>query len=348
VSDSTKKFPKHDLAQALAERSKRGDGFSWRPLVYSVLLLLVLGFASTFLVVFAAVFREEPEFVAVKTIYLPQRELEHRMRLQEFQQAAAPPVMLQTLSTEALMPDALPPMPPLPRVEMGMQHSDHFLGPANALLGQAGLLAGIGELATEASTIRFFGMEDQATRVVIAFDVSQSVKTKVERAGLSMTHVRDETARLIEGLNANTLFGFVQFSRNYDVFRPYLIAATLDNKAAAQAWLQSEFRTDGRSGRGWSRGRPNGIQSVIQAIFSLDPAPDLIILVSDGDFQRNTTDGRSEDVPWEAVTQDLRDLQDVLPTPARLSFVGFHMKPGDQSAVNRLVRRYHGRVREVE
>ena len=324
------------------------ERFSWRTVVYAVLLLVVLGFASTFLVVFGAVFREEPEFVAAKTIYLPQRELEHRMNLNAFQQAASPPTRWQTLSTDALLPDGMPPLPALPSVEMSMNRPDDPLASVDALFGQAGLLGGLTrELASEASAIRFFGMEDQATRVVIAFDVSQSVKTKVERAGLTMEAIREETRRVIQSLNANTLFGLIQFSRNHDLFRPYLIAATVDNKAAAETWLDAEFRTDGRSGRGWTRGEPNGIQAVLQAAFALDPAPDSIIIVSDGDFQRTPAHRPGEDVPWAEVERDLRDLQGALPQPARLSFVGFQMQGSDQSALNRLVRRYQGRLREV-
>lgn len=312
--------------------------------VTQALVLLV----TVFVVVIGPIFEREPDFTAKKTIYLPQRELEHRVSMAEFQQAAQPPVMLNRLSVESLRPDTVPPLPPLPAVEFNPVSMDTPLLSADALLGQAGLLGGIGAVGTEASEFSFFGLKDRATRIVICFDVSQSVKTKVERAGLTMLAVKDETRRVVEQLNANTLFGFIQFSRQYDTFRPYLVAATMGNKEAAIAWLETEFRTDGSSAPGWTRDEPNGVQSVLKAAFRLDPAPDAVILVSDGSFQRTPAAGGFENVPWEELEAELADLQAGLPEPAKVHFVGFQMKGSDKAAMNRIVRRYHGRLREVD
>ena len=308
------------------------------------LVLLV----TVFVVVIGPIFESEPEFTAKKTIYLPQRELEHRVSMAEFQQAAQPPALLNRLSVESLRPDAVPPLPPLPAVEFNPVAMDSPIMDANALLGQAGLMGGVGEVGTETSEFSFFGLKGRATRIVICFDVSQSVKTKVERSGMTMEAVKAETKRLVEQLNANTLFGFIQFSRQYDVFRDYLVAATRANKEAALDWLESEFRTDGSSAPWWTRDTPNGIQAVVKAAFRLDPTPDAVIILSDGSFQRTPERGGFENVPWEELADDLAGFQAGLPEPARIHFVGFQMKAGDQDAVKKMVRRYRGRFREVD
>jgi hypothetical protein len=318
------------------------------PLLLAVVVQVLVVLVTVFVVVIGPIFEREPEFTAKKTIYLPQRELEHRVSMAEFQQAAQPPTMLNRLTVESLRPDAVPPLPSLPSLDVNPLRMDAPLLSADALLGQAGLLGGLGEVRGEASEFSFFGLKDRATRIVICFDVSQSVKSKVERAGLTMEAVKDETRRLVEQLNANTLFGFIQFSRQYDPFRPYLVAATRTNREAAVAWLEAEFRTDGRSGARWTREEPNGIQSVLRAAFRLDPSPNLVIIVSDGDFQRSLPGGGSQDVPWVELAEELRTLQAGLAAPAKVHFVGFQMKAAHKSELNRLARRFGGSVREID
>lgn len=318
--------------------------FFARPVLFAVAAQGVLVLVAVFVVVIVPSLQDDPDFSAARTIYLPQRELQHRMSMAEFQQNAQPPVMLERLATSALLPDTMPRLPALPSVDAAVP--DTPLLDANALLGQSGILAALAGTSTEVSTVSFFGVEDQAQRIVICFDISTTVKNKVERAGYTMEVIRAETESLIEGLNANTLFGIIQHARNYDLFRDYLVPATRGNKEAARQWLRDEFRTDGMSARGWRRGNPNGIQSVLAAAFRLDPAPDLVILVSDGDYHR-TVGGRSgERVPWREITNDLNDLQEGLVEPARLHFIGFHMRASDRNEANRLTRLFNGTFRE--
>lgn len=315
-----------------------------RPVLFAVAAQAILLLVAFFIIVIVPSLEEDPDFTAARTIYLPQRELQHRMSMAEFQQNAQPPVMRERLTTSALLPETMPSLPALPQVDAAMPETP--LLDANALLGQSGILGALTGAQTEFSTVSFFGVEDSAQRIVICFDISTTVKNKVERAGYSMDRIREETEALIDGLNANTLFGLIQHARNYDLFRDYLVPATLDNKEAARRWLQNEFRTDGMSARGWRRGNPNGIQSVLDAAFRLDPAPDLVILVSDGDYYRSVGGGAGERVPWRDIASDLRGLQEGLVEPARLHFVGFHMRASDRSEANSLARLYDGSFRE--
>lgn len=315
-----------------------------RPVALAIVVQALILIAAFFIVVLVPEAQEEPDFSAAPTVYLPQRELQHRMALAEFQENASPPVMRERLATSALLPDSLPQLPNLPSMESAQ--IDTPLLDAHALLGQSGLLGALSDIKTEYSTVSFFGVEARAERVVICIDISMTVKNKVERAGYSMERVRQEAESLIEGLNANTLFGIVQHARNYDLFRDYLVAATVENKAAALAWLRSEFRTKGTSGRNWQRRHPNGIQSVLAAAFQLDPAPDLIFLVSDCNYYRTPSNGGGERVPWEEIASDLRLHQEGLVRPARLDFIAFQMRPEDRAQAANLAQLYGGSVRE--
>lgn len=285
---------------------------------------------------------EDPEFVAKKTIYLPQRDLEHQAALSEFQQAASSPMAMEQLTTEALLPDMLPAMPALPTKEFNTFDNLNPMADAEALLNESGLLSQLQGLNAGSSNISFLGIEDQATRVVIAFDVSTSVVNNMKAAGLSLERIEEETLKLIEGLNANTLFGLVQFVRAYEKYEDFLIPATTKNKAAAVMWLGKSFGKT-RSSRNWERGKPDGIQSVLQACFAMEP--DVIFILSDGSFQRTSEAGGSKTVPWKELKHDISGFQKQLREEARIHFIGFGMKEEDSKEAGRLVRLHEGRLK---
>lgn len=335
------------LSEEIARRRPKTRRFGVGPLFMAFAAQGVVLLLALFVVVIQPIFQAEPDFTAKKTIYLPQRELEHRMAVSEFQAAAQPPVMLNKLTSSALVSNTVPPLPSMPQIDYKPVEMESPLTNASALLGQSGLMGGLSGISTETSSFAFFGLEESATKVVICFDISTTVKNRVESAGYSMEKVRDATKEVIEQLNPNTLFGFIQFARNYDMFRPYLVAATKANKEAAIAWLDAEFRTDGMAGRGWRRDNPNGIQSVVKAAFAMDPEPDVVIILSDGGFWR-TFDERNERVPWADLMDDLERFQAVMPDPARLHFIGFQMRATDKTGARRLVNRWRGRLREID
>lgn len=325
------------------KRAGTSRKFSARSLVLAIAAQAGILAIGLFVVVVAPVFREEPAFVAKKTIYLPQRELEHSMAVAEFQQAAAPPTMLERLSTASLMPSNLPSLPPTPQIDFQPADSENPMAMGDALLGQAGLMGSLRAVNSKSSNTSFFGIQDQARRVVLAFDISQSVKTKIERSGLSMEAIKAEARRMIEGLNANTLFGLIQHARNYDRFRDFLVPATIENKAAAIAWLENEFVTDGRSKPGWVRGTPNGIEHVLDGIFQLEP--DVIFLLSDGDYYRGS--GGNEKIPIRDIRQRLNFWSGQLPDKVRIHFIGFQMKEEDRKNIGGLIRSTGGQLRVV-
>lgn len=327
-------------------RSQVRSRFKFGPLIWALFIQVTLLLAAVFVVVVIPKIKKDPEFVAKKTIYLPQRELEHSVTLSEFQQVASKPALMERLTSEALLTSDMPSLPSLP-----VQEFNPFENPLNpfndpmALLGATGLMGSLQGLVSESSHIRFFGIEDQATRIVIAFDISQSVVTKARKSGLSIRRLQAEAEQLIESLNANSLFGLIQFSRNYDNFEDYLVTGTKSNKQAGMIWLETEFRTDGKSGRNWIRRPVNGIQSVMGAAFAWQP--DVIFLISDGDFQRTKSSGGSENVPWEELMRDIHNLQEQSETEVRIHFVGFQVKPQHKSELQTLVGKYKGQFREL-
>lgn len=333
-------------AKSLSQPSgKKRSAFKFGPLVWALIIQVGFLLAAVFTVVVIPSIKRDPEFVAKKTIYLPQRELEHSLSLSEFQQVSAKPTLMERLTTEALVNPEMPALPSMPSQEF-----NPFDNPANpmdaaALLGVAGWMGSLQDLVSETSKVSFFGIEDQATRVVIAFDISQSVVTKAKKSGVSIRQLQQEAMSLIEGLNANTLFGLIQFSRSYDFFEDYLVTGTKSNKEAAITWLKEEFRTDGKSLRSWIRSPVNGVQSVMEAAFAWQP--DVIFLISDGDFQRSKSGGGSANVPWNEFSRDIRKFQEQSENDVRIHFVGFQVKPAHKTELQTLVRRHKGQYREL-
>lgn len=323
------------MKQRLSGRRKMG------PLALALMIQVGVLALAALVVVVVPTSREEPVFTAGKTIYLPQRELEHAAALAEFQQAAASPALMERIQAETMMPD-MPVLPSLPTDAFTPFEAENPMQESDALFGDAGLVGDLAGLRTEASKVSFLGIEDSASRIVIAMDVSVTVTNSVSAAGMSMEDIKAEAAKLIEGLNANTLFGFIQHARNYDTFRDYLVPATQANKQAALEWLNTRFRTDG-SGRGWKRyeGR-NGIEAVLEVAFNMEP--DVIYLLSDGDYWRSSP--TNERVPFPAIDALVRRRQAALSSDARIHFVGFGVKPENASALRRLTGRNNGRYRQ--
>lgn len=172
--------------------------------------------------------------------------------------------------------------------------------------------------------VAFLGESLNARRIVLLLDVSASVKTKIERAGLSMEKLRREVHTFVDQLGPNHLFGIIQFTRNWEAFEAGLVPATTAVRKRAREWIDTSFRTNGTSGRGWTRGSPNGIEGVLAAAFAMDPEIDEVFIVSDCDFQRTPPGGGGQDVPWAQLRERTRRLQEESIGDTRLRVLSFY------------------------
>lgn len=172
--------------------------------------------------------------------------------------------------------------------------------------------------------VQFLGESLVANRIVLAIDVSASVRTKLGRAGLSMEEVRSEVAALIDQLGPDHLFGLILFTRNSLCFREELLPATRLIKEQALEWLNREFRTDGTSARHWQSGVPNGIEAVLASAFAMDPRLNEIFILSDGDFYRTPPGGGGQKVPLPQLRERTAALQRNNAGKARLRLMAFY------------------------
>jgi hypothetical protein len=324
---------KESTNESKTRRSKFG------PLVLALLIQGGLLFVAVFVVVLVPEFRDDPEFVAKKKIYLPQKELEHKVALAAFQNAASSPMQLERISTAALLPDAMPSLPALPKSEFNPIERNPAALQSDALLGQSGVLGALQGLKTESSSASLFGIEDSGQRILILFDNSSTVWNKASDAGVSTDAFVRELSMLVDGLNANTLFGLVPFARQVGTFRDYMIAAGARNKKEAKRWIIKNVRSSRKATQ-----LPfveDGIQGALTVAFQMEP--EVIFIVSDGDFQRSKTAKASAgDVPWKDVDKTLRALTREYGIEPRIHFIGFKVEAEAADAIQKITRRFGG------
>jgi hypothetical protein len=324
---------KESTRESKPRRSKFG------PLVLALLIQGGLLCLAVFVVVLVPEFRSDPEFVAKKKIYLPQKELEHKVALAAFQNAASSPMQMERISTAALLPDSMPSLPALPQSEFNPIERNPAALQSDALLGQSGVLGALQGLKTESSSASLFGIEDSGQRILILFDNSSTVWNKASAAGVTTDAFVRELSMLVDGLNANTLFGLVPFARQVGTFRDYMIAAGARNKQEAKRWIIGNVRSNRKVTQ--LPFEEDGIQGALTVAFQMEP--EVIFIVSDGDFQRGKTAKASAgDVPWKDVDRTLRALTREYGIEPRIHFIGFKVEPDAADAIEKITRRFGG------
>lgn len=329
-------FVKTFFQRSIFNQSKFGS------LALAFFIQTVLLCLAVFVVVMVPDIEPKSSFVAKKKLYLPQKELEHKVALAAFQNAASSPMQIERISTAALIPDSMPALPELPNSAFNsIEHTPVGLQ-SESLLGQSRLLGALNGVKTESSSASLFGIEDRGQRILILFDNSSTVWNKASAAGVTTDAFVHELSGLVDGLNANTLFGLVPFARKIGTFRDYMIAATVRNKSDAKSWIVKNVRSSRKKTQ--LEFAEDGIQGALTIAFQMEP--EVIFVVSDGDFQRSKTAKASAgDVPWEDVEKTLRKLIREYGIKPRIHFVGFKVESEAVEAIKKLTRRYDGEFR---
>jgi hypothetical protein len=324
--------------------------------VGSIIVHLVLATLAGVWIVSQYIRSEPPKFVAPpppKIKVLPQTR-QHRMNLAAHAGLAAKPTFKARLVS--LRPTAFA-LPEAPKVSM-----DNLLTPdpssiassmVTGLAGTAGAGSGAGFGLGGAggkglgTGINFMGIKTNGQRVLLLFDVSGSVVNKANQSSMPLAKIKEETTAMITNLPADSCFGIIQFVRNYKSFRPELIPATLPNRELARTWIETEWKESGtmpRNGKGVVAPTPNGLPPILRAAYAMKP--DVIFLISDGSFERGTT--QTEKIPNEEFEALFKELAGTALTRASFHFVGFQMKPADKDFWGKITRRQGGTFKELK
>ena len=316
-------------------------------LTQAILAIALLLLCARFVTVLVTSFREEPVFTAPKTIYLPQRELEHQMAVTEFQNAAATPATIPALTTESLLAN-MPALPQIPNVDFTPVENEAMVSESDALFGESGLMGALGALSSQASSVSFLGITEEAARFVIIVDCSSTVFGAMERAGSSMDKVKEETYGLINNLNANTKLGLIIHRRKFLPLKEDLITATVKNKALAIEWIKKKWPKKKEHtivGAFSDKDGNQGILPVLDAAFSMQP--DVIFIISDGGYLNK----RGLKVQLNDVLSLIRSRQKDLLEDARIHAIHFPDPDEAEGVIGSKMRsiavRNNGKYRKV-
>ena len=169
---------------------------------------LMIAFAVQGLILIIAVsimvFRQEDK---VETTFKAKalKPTEHQQRtlsFEEMQRTVAAPTMPDLIAIDAFMPKSLPSLPQAEEMPIS-QMSDTALADLDSLFGDADAFASADGFANAGDMLDFFGIQDDARRVVIVLDTSNSMFQRVrhgERYIFDFQVIKDEVNELIEGL----------------------------------------------------------------------------------------------------------------------------------------------------
>ena len=309
------------------------------PLGLALFLQLLIILLATFVIVLVPESPAPTQFSAQKNFSLPHVDREHSAALAAYQSAVSAPMQLQRIETAALLTD-------LPKFPVNKLTSDRLQAThaptAHAWMGSSWSSSVATLNAKSASTL--FGLEASGERVAILFDNSLTVWNRAEAVGVSSDRFVAELSRMIEDFGVNTEFALIPFAQKVGTFKDYLIPATQANREAAINWLQKNVRAQRKHTE--LPYQINGIQGALTLAYHMQP--DLIFILSDGDFQRTKSQWASGgDVPWPELRASIRELKRRHAVAPQIHFVGFQVAAAASAEIKRLVAQERGQFKAL-
>jgi len=295
--------------------------------------------------------RPEPKFeMPPKVVKIPPQTPEHKMNLQKHEAMTPKPTFNDKLVSARPVEFALPDLPEVDMDQMlPLDPSELISDQVSSLVGSAALGSGLGTGFAggggNGNGMSFFGIQTQGTRIVLLFDVATSVITKMTAAGMSLDEVRAQTLKLIDSLPISARFSLIQFTQNYKPFGDELVAATDGNKQAARDWIDKEWVTAGSMSGSGVVSNSRGVAGVLEKAYAMKP--DVIFLLSDGDFQWRDT-GTHSDLDLDELADVVEELEKTLPKKASLNFIGFEVRNEHEKDLKRIVRKTGGSYKQAK
>jgi hypothetical protein len=293
-------------------------------------------------------------FEVKKEIRIAAEERQHRMNMDQFDALKPKPTFQDKMSTARPTEFSLPDLPAMPLDALAsVDPSDIVSDQLDSLSAAAGDGSGSGAGGGKGSAVSFFGISDMATRVVIVIDVSD---TMFDRQPGKFTAVKQEAAKLVQGLGINTLFNIVIYEGGSVAMFPEMQPATEANKQKAARWIESV--NGGRDkagmsykgayikmGTGLYEGGGTRTDTALKQALSLQPST--IFLISDGEMSRNMDTSRE----FGFESAKIKDLQKDAKQTARIHVIHFltqQAKQEEEDVLRSLARRNEGRFKQVK
>lgn len=289
-----------------------------------------------------------------------ERALEHRVQLQKkMESVSAPPAVPKRVLTTGAAKVALPPMPEIQAQETSAPTLLSAGGAGVGFGAAAGNSLGGGAGGGAGSKINFFGIKDVSNSVVIMIDVSDSMFTRTGDAKYpsklvkhgreqSFQIIRDQAIELVKSLTPQTRFGIVRWSAGAYSWKPELVQATEENKAAAIEHIQNEIDFKTAKAKG---GRPGGTRHdyALEEAFSLKP--ETIYMLTDGNATAAKPGGGLQPIPSNDIYKVTDEGQKGLPKKMHLHVIYYlngKEKSDERAMLMGLAAGNGGQFRKVE
>lgn len=339
------------ISESSAARKKR-----WATIVsilVGVLLLHVAaGVVAGIFIVAKYIFPPPANFEVKKDIRLPAKKREHTMNMAALDAMAPKPTLSEKMQSTRPTEFSLPDVPPMPLDQMLPLDPAELVSDQMATLSGADALGNSGGMASGGSGgfgdkgMSFLGMQSTGQRILMIFDVSSSVVSKAERAGVPLSKIQSETMALIEKLPITSKFGIIQFTQNYKAFTSELVPATDNNRKAAYDWVQNEWVTTGSmsSAAKSVTKNPRGFAGVLEVAAMMKP--DVLFVISDGSFQWKPPGGGGT-IPWPELKKMIEGpLQEG--NKCKVNFITFEASEQDTRELKKLSQRTGGKTLELK
>jgi hypothetical protein len=301
-------------------------------------------------------------FEVKKQIRIAAEEREHRMNMAEFDAARPKPSFTDKMSTARPTDFSLPDLPSLPIDTAATIDPSDIVSDQLAALAGAGAGAGSGSGGGgRGSAVSFFGVSDTATRVAIVMDVSN---TMFDRQPGKFNAVKEEAAKLVQGLGINTLFNIIIYEGGSVAMFPDMQPATDTNKKKAETWIQSVEGGSDKSGLSYKSAyskmgtglyEGGGTRTDTAMKQALSMRPSTIFLISDGEMSRSgggqDDQQKGGDIDERELLSIIAEAQKPLETPARIHVIHFLTKSArdeEEKTLRGVARRNDGQFRQVK
>ncbi len=338
-------------------------------LAFSLMLHLGIIALAVLWVVSEILIQAPPEAFAPpeKRVQLPAQLREQALSNARHDAAAPRPSYSRRLASKAPAAVMVPAMPEVDLKQMlPLDPSELVSDQISGMIGASGYGRGTGRGlgggggTGKGSGVAFFNIKDSAQSVVIMIDVSQSMFSRTgdydsstrqllkQGAEQSFQVIREEAIKMIAGLGPDTRFGLLRWSGSARSWRPELVRATDENKAAARQHILTEVDANSAPPMG---GRPGGTRHdyALQELLRL--APETAFMLTDGNATRSQPGGGMTPIPNGEMLDILEasgEERAALPRIHTIYYLTGADKKEEEALLKEIARKTKGKFRKVE
>ena len=298
-----------------------------------VLLHVAAGLVAGIFIVAKYIFPPPANFVVKKDVRLPAKKREQKMNMAAVDAIAPKPTLNDRMQSARPTAFSLPDVPDMPLDQMipmdpSQLMADQIASLSNtdALGAASGAGAAGGGIGGKGSN--FLGIDINGDRILILFDVSQTVVINANRAGYPYTKVGEEAQKLFKGLPITARFGMAEFNEDrLSPFRPTLVPNSSSNRNAAVPWIASNLTGSNRvDGSGW-KGSLVGALKYAESV-----KPDVIFILTDADYRSVRDSG------WGEVKEQLNKIRSEDGSEPQINFVVFCPRENEIKGLKDMVK----------